>query len=106
MEFVFTGFNQKDTTRLYAFQRVDTDRSRTDYAVTTDVTLAFKHKIPLQDLPLLCRALLEGKEPSPPGTVIFTEKDMLAFVHRRSAERDEVLRKKAHHRPFGRKIAK
>jgi len=64
-----------------------------------------KHKIPLQELPLLCRALLEDQQQTGPAkAVTFTETDMLVYVNRRSAAKDEADRKRAQHRsPFVKK---
>ena len=102
MDFVLTGFRQDANIRRFAFQRVATDHSRTDFTVSADMTLLVKHKIPLQELPLLCRALLEDRNESGPAkAVIFSETDMLVYVQRRTTAKDEADRKRAQHRsPF------
>src|ERR1700693_2175125 len=102
MEFVLTGFRQVANIRRFAFQRVATDHSRTEFTVSADMALLVKHKIPLQELPLLCRALLEDQQQTGPAkAVTFTETDMLVYVNRRSAAKDEADRKRAQHRsPF------
>jgi len=102
MEFVLTGFRQEANMRRFAFQRVATDHSRTEFTVSADMALIVKHKIPLQELPLLCRALLEDRNDTGPAkAVIFTENEMLGYVQRRSAAKDEADRKRAQHRsPF------
>jgi len=105
MEFVLTGFRQDANVRRFAFQRVAGDHSRTEFTVSADMSLLVKHKIPLQELPLLCRALLEDQQQSGPAkAVTFTETDMLVYVNRRSAAKDEADRKRAQHRsPFVKK---
>ena len=105
MEFVLTGFRQESNVRRFAFQRVAGDHSRTEFTVSADMSLLVKHKIPLQELPLLCRALLEDQQQAGPGkAVTFTETDMLVYVNRRSAAKDEADRKRAQHRsPFVKK---
>jgi hypothetical protein len=102
MDFVLTGFRQDANIRRFAFQRVATDHSRTEFTVSADMTLLVKHKIPLQELPLLCRALLEDQNESGPAkAVIFSETDMLVYVQRRTTAKDEADRKRAQHRsPF------
>ncbi len=102
MEFVLTGFRQEANVRRFAFQRVAGDHSRTEFTVSADMGLLVKHKIPLQELPLLCRALLEDQQQTGPGKAVnFTETDMLVYVNRRSAAKDEADRKRAQHRsPF------
>jgi hypothetical protein len=102
MDFVLTGFRQDVNIRRFAFQRVAGDHSRTEFTVSADMSLLVKHKIPLQELPLLCRALLEDQQQTGPAkAVTFTETDMLVYVQRRSAAKDEADRKRAQHRsPF------
>jgi hypothetical protein len=102
MEFVLTGFRQVANIRRFAFERIATDHSRTEFSVSADMTLLVKHKIPLQELPLLCRALLEDQSGTGPSkSVIFTEGEMLGYVQRRSAAKEEADRKRAQHRsPF------
>ena len=102
MDFVLTGFRQEANVRRFAFQRVADDHSRTEFTVSADMLLLAKHKIPLQELPLLCRALLEDQQQTGPAkAVVFTETDMLVYVNRRSAAKDEADRKRAQHRsPF------
>ena len=53
MDFVLTGFRQDANVRHFAFQRVAGDHSRTEFTVSADMSLLVKHKIPLQELPLL-----------------------------------------------------
>jgi len=52
------GFDQAAGVRLYAFQG-DADGIRTDYTVGVDLALTASHGIRIQELPLLCRELLE-----------------------------------------------
>jgi len=74
MDFVLTGFRQEANIRRFAFQRVAGDHSRTEFTVSADMSLLVKHKIPLQELPLLCRALLEDQQQTGPAkAVTFTE---------------------------------
>ena len=70
MEFVLTGFRQDANVRRFAFQRVAGDHSRTEFTVSADMSLLVKHKIPLQELPLLCRALLEDQQQAGPGKAV------------------------------------
>lgn len=76
--YVFTGFKQADTVRHLAFDCVDDDRSKSSVIVHADVTLARKHAILIQDLPLLCRRLLETAEGATPVSMTFTEANMVA----------------------------
>src|SRR3954469_21550229 len=95
MDFVLTGFRQDANIRRFAFQRVATDHSRTEFTVSADMALLVKHKIPLQEIPLLCRALLEDQNGSGPAkAVTFSETDMLVYVQRRTTAKDEADRKR------------
>ncbi len=79
MNYVFTGFRQANAVRQFAFDCVADDRSRTSVTVRADLALARKHQILLQDLPLLCRRLLEAVgENAPPASVTLTEENMIA----------------------------
>jgi hypothetical protein len=102
MEFVLTGFRQTDNIRRFAFERISTDHSRTEFSVSADMTLLTKHKIPLQELPLLCRTLLEEHSGTGPSkAVVFTEGEMLGYAKRRVAAKEEADRKRAQQRtPF------
>jgi hypothetical protein len=58
VRFNLMGFDQAAGVRLYAFQG-DADGIRTDYTVGVDLALTASHGIRIQELPLLCRELLE-----------------------------------------------
>jgi hypothetical protein len=59
MQFILTGFTQKLEFRVFAFEGRREDKSRADYTVKADLGLIRKYGIRVQDLPLLCRALLD-----------------------------------------------
>jgi hypothetical protein len=101
MEFVFTGFRQESDIRRYTFHIIAADRTRTKVTVGADLSLVRKHRIPLQELPLLCRRLLENHTGgSKVGALMFTEKDMLGYVSQRvAAEQVAELKRRAHRTP-------
>ena len=80
MDFVLTGFRQEANIRRFAFQRVAGDHSRTEFTVSADMSLLVKHKIPLQELPLLCRALLEDQQQTGPAKAVHFHRDRHAGV--------------------------
>jgi hypothetical protein len=99
-EFVFTGFRQESDIRRYTFQIIAEDRTQTKVTVGADLSLLRKHRIPLQELPLLCRRLLENSTGGKAGTLMFTEKDMLGYVsERNAAEHVAELKRRAHRTP-------
>ncbi len=58
--FVLSGFTQGLGFRTYAFEGVSADRSRSGFSVRVELSLLRRYRIPLQDLPLLCRRMLES----------------------------------------------
>lgn len=97
MQFILTGFTQSMEFRVFAFEGVAADRSRTGYTIKADLALARKHGIRVQELPLLCRKLLErAGEDGPKSTMTFTEEEMC--LHERGcldARNAELEKKKA-----------
>ena len=65
MEFVLIGFRQEKNIRRYAFDAVSSSHVRTHVTVGADLSLARAYRIPLQELPLLCRRLLEDLAQTP-----------------------------------------
>jgi hypothetical protein len=59
VQFVLTGFTQDMGFRVFAFKSAAVDRQPTEYTVRADMALARRHGIPIQDLSILCRGLLE-----------------------------------------------
>jgi hypothetical protein len=95
VNFVFTGFRQDDSVRHYVFQSVT--RPSEKFTVGADLNLVRKHNIPLQELPLLCRRLLEAEDaPRKSPSLVFTEQDMLGYVEKRArvAHDAELKRRK------------
>jgi len=62
MQFILTGFTQDREFRVFAFEGIAPDRVRTQFTVRADLVLSRHYGIRLQELPLMCRAVLEGRE--------------------------------------------
>ena len=76
-QFILDGFTQERECRVFAFVRVGADRSRTDFIVRADLSLARRYGIQIQELPLLSRHILDKRgnlELS--HSLIFTEAEM------------------------------
>lgn len=102
MEYVLTGFRQESNVRLFAFEAIADDRSRKILTVTADLALIRKYRIPLQELPLLCRRYLETHvDGTRTETVIFSENDMQGYFQARAAAADAAEQKKKGHRVPG-----
>jgi len=84
--FTLAGFTQRSDTRIFSFNHTGSDQVRRMFTVAADLTLARKHRIPLQELPLLCRAFLERCGQSrPQQPLTFTEDEMTAYARAHAA---------------------
>jgi hypothetical protein len=92
--FILTGFNQTAGIRVYAFESVGAGR-RLDYTVKVDLSLIPGYGIRIQDLPLLCRDLLQQRvEPNEISSLTLTEEDMRSHAEKRATAREEASQKK------------
>jgi hypothetical protein len=101
MEFTMTGFSEDLGIRRYRFKSVLADRRSLEFAVDTDVAMARKYGIVLQELPLLCRRLLEKNiERLDSDPIVFSEELMREHASQCAAtERAAQERRKSHRRP-------
>jgi hypothetical protein len=116
MQFVLVGFTQDAGFRVFAFEGIGEDRTRTKFTVRADLALIRGYEIRVQELPLLCRGLLErmtqigsevtsqenaGPEPARlENTWIYTEEEMRLHASGCAEVRDAAQRKKSMRR-FG-----
>jgi len=116
MQFVLVGFTQDAGFRVFAFEGIGEDRTRTTFTVRADLALIRGYEIRVQELPLLCRGLLErvtqtgsevtsqesaGPEPARlENTWIYTEEEMRLHANGCAEVRDAAQRKKSMRR-FG-----
>jgi hypothetical protein len=100
-QYVLDGFSEELGSRVYRFEHIAADRSRTAFTVAIDLAMSRRYGMKLQDLPLLCRAVLERvHEDEARRAYRYTEADMSKFA-KEAAERVDALRKKFKPRPFG-----
>ncbi len=64
MQFVLTGFTHDKGFRVFTFDRIGEDRVRTKCTVRADLSLIRNYGIHIQELPLLCRGLLDRSDES------------------------------------------
>ena len=62
MHYVLTGFTQEVGIRVFRFERIGNDQVRTEFTVRADLAMSRRYDIRMQELPLLCRLLLERSE--------------------------------------------
>jgi hypothetical protein len=107
MQFILTGFTQDTGYRVFAFEGVVVGQIRTVFTVRADLALSRRYGIAMQELPLLCRSLLDrqedekGQEDSlAKHALTFSEEEMRAWADKRAADRAlAALKKKAPRRP-------
>lgn len=101
MRFILTGFTQDLACRVFAFERTGLDRVRTKVVVRADLALIRRYGIQMQELPLLCRNLLERQDDgAEPHTLTFTEADMSLHAKGCAAAREAAaLKRKPPRRP-------
>ena len=94
--FLLTGFTQAAGIRIYAFEgRVDA--KRIDYTVEVDLALIHGYGIQIQDLPLLCREILQQRvEPDEISAIVFTEQRMRSHAEKLAIAREEAQSRKKH----------
>jgi hypothetical protein len=95
MQFVLVGFIQEMGFRLFSFEGVAADRTRTVFTVRADLALSRKYDIRLQELPLLCREVLERRDEADEQlSYTYTEEHMRVWAGDRAAARDAAAQKR------------
>jgi hypothetical protein len=94
MRYVLTGFTHSTGFRVFAFDGVTEHWVRTSYSVRADLALSRKHGIHMQELPLLCRAVLDRRsEGDDQRAFTFTEDDMTIHSNAMSAAAESRKKK-------------
>ena len=102
MQFILTGFTQEMGFRVFAFERMGEDRIRTRWTVRADLALIRRYGIRLQELPLMCRGLLErGDDSEKTPAMTFTEEEMRACASERATAKEVAAHKRKTRRPTG-----
>ena len=104
MQYFLIGFSYDTGFRVFTFECVGPDRLRTVYRVKADLALSRRYRIPLQELPLLCRDFLQ-RCPLGEGqrTFTFAESEMSVYADVRAA-RTTPERRKAPRKPAGENV--
>jgi|ERR1700735_5523469 len=100
MLFVLKGFTPETGFRVFAFDGIAEDRTRTEFKVRTDLSLIRTYGIRVQELPLLCRGLLERRdEADVTHTLTFSEDEMRLYASSRAAEKDAADKRRSRRAP-------
>ncbi len=99
MEFVLKGFSQVREFRVFAYERIAADWTRTEFTVRTNLTLIRRYNIPFQELPLLCQTVLEARrEGEGQQAFTFAEDDMRRYAETVAARQEAARQRKSHRR--------
>jgi hypothetical protein len=102
MQFVLTGFIHNAGLRVFGFEAVGADQSRTKFSVSADIALSRSHGIRVQELPLLCRRFLEQHHTGDEKRdLTLAEEDMCTYANKCASEREAAQRKRSPRRPQG-----
>lgn len=107
MQFILTGFTQDNEFRVFAFEGIAPNRVRIPFTVRADLALSRRHGIRQQELPLMCRAVLEGREEGDSKKALtFGEEAMhLHEMNCMAARALAAQKKKAYRKPVTETIA-
>lgn len=105
MRFILTGFKQDLGFRVFGFEGVKADGTRAQYTVRADLGLIRKYGISVQELPLLCRALLDRCSDNDDNRgLIFGEDDMQHRARECALARETAAARKPPRRPPSAKL--
>jgi hypothetical protein len=95
MQFILTGFTQDLAFRVFAFERLGSDRVRTKMTVKADLALSRRYGIQMQELPLLCRNLLERSDNgAETHSFTFSENDMCLHAKDRASAKEAAAQRR------------
>ena len=98
-QFILKGFSEIEGFRVFAFEGIEANRTRTAFTVKTNLGLTRRYGIRLQELPLLCRAVLEREHLGGEArTFTYTEQDMCDHA-RLAALREAANKQRKPRRP-------
>ncbi len=106
MTYVLTGFSHDLGFRVFGFECIGEGWVRTAFSVRADLALARKHGIPVQELPLLCRGVLERRDQGEDRRAFtYTEAQMGQDADTRAANREAAAKRRKGKPPESRQNA-
>jgi hypothetical protein len=100
MEYLLEHYRQTAALRVFVFDGVSPDRSHSRFTVSVDTALLGRYTIALQELPLLCRRLLQERAIAGGShTLTFAETDMARLAAERAEALETARQRKFHRRP-------
>jgi hypothetical protein len=100
MQYSLIGFTHHGDFRIFTFDGVDKDRTHTEFHVRADLALSRGFGIPVQELPLLCRGILERLAPEETRrNFTYTETQMSEHAGARAARTTAAQQRRPPRRP-------
>jgi hypothetical protein len=100
LQFILTGFSQVMGFRVFAFEGIAADWTRSAFTVRTDLALIRRYGIRLQELPLLCRGILDRREAGEEKRAFtYGEEDMIRYADSAAAQKEAARKGKVPRRP-------
>ena len=95
MQNTLVGFTHDNGYRVFSFDRRGDGHVRTRCDVRANLALIRTYGIQVQELPLLCRSLLDRcNEEGQLQSLTFTESDMCACADERATSREQAAKKR------------
>ncbi|MBY0374038.1 MAG: hypothetical protein K2Q23_08580 [Bryobacteraceae bacterium] len=95
MLYVLTGFVHDGQYRVYRFDGLAPHQERVPFTVRADLSLLRRYSIQIQDLPLLCRTVLEERvDTDEERTLTFTERQMRVLAEARLEAKNAAAAKR------------
>jgi len=104
LNFVLVGFSESTGFRVFEFEGIASDRTRAVYTVRTDLALARRYGIRLQELPLLCREVLERRGEGEIGPAFTYSESAMSDYAGVMAARDAASKRKPQKRPISDRV--
>ncbi|HVV45552.1 MAG TPA: hypothetical protein VHC72_10110, partial [Bryobacteraceae bacterium] len=99
MEYLLENYLQTAGVRVFVFDGISPDRSRSRFTVSVDTTLLGRYTISLQELPLICRQFLQKRIMSGGSrSLTFAATDMADLAAERAEARTAIDRRKFNRR--------
>ena len=98
--FTLTGFRESTGFRVFQFEAIAPDRTRTPYTVRADLAMSRRYGIRLQELPLLCRGVLDRRDETTENRALtYSEADMSLYKDAATAREEAAKHRKPPRRP-------
>ena len=99
-QFVLKGFRESTGYRVFEFEGLSPERTRSVFTVRADLAMSRRYGIRLQELPLLCRGVLDKRdEAAETRALTYSEQDMSLYKDAATAREEAAKHRKPPRRP-------